>query len=179
MVLARMSSSRNPGKIVSPLADPPICLHRLERIGRAETLGGVVIATPTDATNRVRGDLNDGLPGFANAVAPVVTGLQHGDRVSSTMASTQPSDLDVEVVQAGILQGVARTSTGLHECDHVTGDVILSHLRWAVDAADDCVVASDAFDALCRHQHIQRTPVTKDGMRNSASNGLATGVKSD
>ena len=81
IVQARMSSSRYPGKVLAPLAGQPMILRQLERIGRAETLDGVVIATSTDATDDelaqllevngfdvVRGDLTDVLARFIKVI---------------------------------------------------------------------------------------------------------------
>ena len=81
IVQARMSSSRYPGKVLAPLAGQPMILRQLERIQRAETLDGIVVATSTDASddelaqliednefNVVRGDLNDVLARFIKAI---------------------------------------------------------------------------------------------------------------
>ena len=81
IVQARMSSSRYPGKVLAPLAGQPMILRQLERIQRAETLDGIVVATSTDASddelaqliednefNVVRGDLNDVLARFIKVI---------------------------------------------------------------------------------------------------------------
>ena len=81
IVQARMSSSRYPGKVLAPLAGQPMILRQLERIQRAETLDGIVVATSIDASDDqlaqlvkangfdvVRGDLDDVLARFIKAI---------------------------------------------------------------------------------------------------------------
>ena len=81
IVQARMTSSRMPGKVLAPLAGAPMILRQLERIARATTLDGIVVATSTDPSDdelaeivkaagyRVaRGDLNDVLARFITAM---------------------------------------------------------------------------------------------------------------
>ena len=81
IVQARMTSTRFPGKVLTPLAGEPMVIRQLERIQRAKTLGGIVIATSTDATDDelahllegsgfdvVRGDLNDVLARFVTVI---------------------------------------------------------------------------------------------------------------
>ena len=81
IVQARMSSSRYPGKVLAPLAGQPMILRQLERIQRAETLDGIVVATSIDASddelaqlikvngfNVVRGDLDDVLARFIKVI---------------------------------------------------------------------------------------------------------------
>ena len=78
---ARMTSTRFPGKVVADLAGQPMLLRQIERMKRAETLDGIVVATSTDASddelaqliednefNVVRGDLNDVLARFIKAI---------------------------------------------------------------------------------------------------------------
>jgi spore coat polysaccharide biosynthesis protein SpsF len=48
VVQARSSSSRLPGKVLMPLAGQPMILRQLERIARASTLDGIVVATSLD-----------------------------------------------------------------------------------------------------------------------------------
>ena len=81
IVQARMSSTRYPGKVLAPLAGQPMILRQLERIQRAETLDGIVVATSIDASddelaqlikvngfNVVRGDLDDVLARFIKVI---------------------------------------------------------------------------------------------------------------
>jgi spore coat polysaccharide biosynthesis protein SpsF len=81
IVQARMTSTRFPGKVLAPLAGEPMVIRQLERIARAESLDGIVVATSTDASDDelvrvleernievVRGDLNDVLARFITAM---------------------------------------------------------------------------------------------------------------
>ena len=81
IVQARMSSTRYPGKVLAPLAGQPMILRQLERIQRAETLDGIVVATSIDASDDqlaqlvkangfdvVRGDLDDVLARFIKVI---------------------------------------------------------------------------------------------------------------
>jgi spore coat polysaccharide biosynthesis protein SpsF len=45
IIEARMSSSRLPGKVLMPILGKPMIEHMVERLGRARTLDGIVIAT--------------------------------------------------------------------------------------------------------------------------------------
>ena len=81
IVQARMSSTRYPGKVLAPIAGQPMILRQLERIQRAETLDGIVVATSIHASDDqlaqlvkangfdvVRGDLNDVLARFIQVI---------------------------------------------------------------------------------------------------------------
>lgn len=48
VVQARTTSSRFPGKVLAPLVGEPMLIRQLERIRRAGTLDGMVVATSTD-----------------------------------------------------------------------------------------------------------------------------------
>lgn len=48
---ARMKSSRLPGKVLMPALDRPLIGHNIERILRARTIAGVVVATSDDASD--------------------------------------------------------------------------------------------------------------------------------
>ncbi|MEL6316179.1 MAG: glycosyltransferase family protein [Pseudomonadota bacterium] len=82
VVQARMSSSRLPGKVLAPILGRPMILRQLERIGRAETLDAVVVATSVEPSDDPladalaaagvaahRGPLDDVLARFGEAVA--------------------------------------------------------------------------------------------------------------
>ena len=77
IVQARMTSSRFPGKVLAPLAGQPMVIRQLERIQRATTLDGIVVATSRDPSDDelalaveafgvpvVRGSLDDVLARF-------------------------------------------------------------------------------------------------------------------
>ena len=51
IVQARTSSSRLPGKVLRPLAGEVMVLRQLQRISRAETLNGIVVATSDDPSD--------------------------------------------------------------------------------------------------------------------------------
>lgn len=81
IVQARTSSSRLPGKVLRPLAGEPMVLRQLERIGRAETVEGIVVATSDDPSDDelavlladsgydyIRGALEDVLARYLQAV---------------------------------------------------------------------------------------------------------------
>lgn len=81
VVQARTSSSRLPGKVLMPLAGQPMILRQLERIARASTLDGIVVATSDDPSDdelasivteagypAVRGSLTDVLGRFMDVL---------------------------------------------------------------------------------------------------------------
>ena len=81
IVQARMTSTRFPGKVLAPLVGQPMVLRQLERVRRATTLDGVIVATSTDPTDDeltgvveasgvpvVRGSLDDVLDRFITAM---------------------------------------------------------------------------------------------------------------
>jgi len=51
LLQARMSSSRLPGKVLAPLLGRPMLAQQLERLGRAESLDRLVVATSSDASD--------------------------------------------------------------------------------------------------------------------------------
>ena len=76
-----MTSSRMPGKVLAPLSGEPMIIRQLERIQRARSLDGLVVATSTDDSDDilasvvedfgvpvVRGSLDDVLARFLVAV---------------------------------------------------------------------------------------------------------------
>jgi len=78
---ARMSSTRFPGKVLSDLEGKPMVMRQIERISRAATLDGIVVATSTDSTDDkltnilhsggikvVRGDLDNVLERFIKVI---------------------------------------------------------------------------------------------------------------
>src|SRR5688572_19961677 len=56
---ARCSSSRLASKILTPLAGKPMVLHQMERIGRASSLTGLVLATSGEPSDDVLQELCD------------------------------------------------------------------------------------------------------------------------
>jgi len=53
IIQARMSSSRLPGKVLLDVAGKPILHHMLERLGKAESLDNIIVATTTDPSDDV------------------------------------------------------------------------------------------------------------------------------
>lgn len=80
LVQARMSSSRFPGKVLTPLAGKPMVIQQLERLARATHIDQIVVATSSDASDdplvetlhsfgysTFRGSLTDVLSRFTGA----------------------------------------------------------------------------------------------------------------
>ena len=78
---ARMSSSRLPGKVLSPLFGEPMIFRQIERLARARRIDRLVVATSTDGSDDAlaeacaargvavfRGSLDDVLDRFAGAL---------------------------------------------------------------------------------------------------------------
>ena len=53
IIQARMSSSRLPGKVLIDIAGKPMLLHMLERVQKANSIDGVLLATTTDSSDDV------------------------------------------------------------------------------------------------------------------------------
>lgn len=81
VVQARTSSARLPGKVLQPVEGMPMILHQLERIGRAQNVDGIVVATSVDPSDDelseilvdagygvVRGPLDDVLDRFIDVL---------------------------------------------------------------------------------------------------------------
>lgn len=81
IVQARMTSSRLPGKVLAPLVGRPMVVRQLERIARASSLDGIVVATSSDSSDDeltavvsdwgvpvVRGSLKDVLDRYVTAM---------------------------------------------------------------------------------------------------------------
>src|SRR4051812_28949142 len=78
---ARTSSTRLPGKVLMDLVGAPMLARQIERVRRARSIGALVVATSTDASDDAvaalcqglavachRGPLNDVLARFAGAL---------------------------------------------------------------------------------------------------------------
>ena len=79
---ARVSSTRLPGKVLAPILGEPMIARQVERIGRASSIGDLVIATSSDQSDDplaawaeaegltvYRGSLDDVLGRFVGAIA--------------------------------------------------------------------------------------------------------------
>ena len=51
LLQARMSSSRLPGKVLKPILGKPMLLRQLERVGRAQSLDHLIVATSSDPSD--------------------------------------------------------------------------------------------------------------------------------
>ncbi|HJZ73270.1 MAG TPA: glycosyltransferase family protein [Vicinamibacterales bacterium] len=107
---ARVSSSRLPRKVLKPILGRPMLLHQIDRVRRARTLDGLVVATSTDPGDNAiealcaaagvrcyRGSLNDVLDRFYQAALPWQP--QHVVRLTGDCPLADPDLID-RVVRA-------------------------------------------------------------------------------
>lgn len=89
IVQARMTSSRMPGKVLAPLVGQPMVIRQLERIARASSLDGIVVATSSDSSDD---DLAVVVQGWG---VPVVRGSLTDvlDRFVTVMDAYQPTNV--------------------------------------------------------------------------------------
>ncbi|MBT4949009.1 MAG: glycosyltransferase family protein [Actinobacteria bacterium] len=128
------------------------------------------------------------------------------DYLSNTLDPTFPDGVDVEVVRVRALRALARLDTDTHEREHVTlgiyrrpeqfvvrnftGDPDLSNLRWTVDSPEDLEFVRWVYTKLfytnpkfdlaeileLLGENIDKSRTDSDSRRNSALDGLNTGV---
>ena len=128
------------------------------------------------------------------------------DYLSNTLDPTFPDGVDVEVVRVRALRALARLDTDIHEREHVTlgiyrrpeqfvvrnftGDPDLSNLRWTVDSPEDLEFVRWVYTKLfytnpkfdlaeileLLGENIDKSRTDSDSRRNSALDGLNTGV---
>jgi len=128
------------------------------------------------------------------------------DYLSNTLDPTFPDGVDVEVVRVRALRALARLDTDIHEREHVTlgiyrrpeqfvvrnftGDPDLSNLRWTVDSPEDLEFVRWVYTKLfytnpkfdfaeileLLGENIGKSRTDSDSRRNSALDGLNTGV---
>ena len=128
------------------------------------------------------------------------------DYLSNTLDPTFPDGVDVEVVRVRALRALARLDTDIHEREHVTlgiyrrpeqfvvrnftGDPDLSNLRWTVDSPEDLELVRWVYTKLfytnpkfdfaeileLLGENIGKSRTDSDSRRNSALDGLNTGV---
>ena len=121
---ARMSSTRLPGKVLKPLLGRPMMLRQIERLGHAQGLDGVLVATSThpsdDAIARVcadagisvaRGSLEDVLDRYWQAAA-TVQGVQHVVRLTADCPLADWRVIDA-CVELHLSRGAAYTSNSV------------------------------------------------------------------
>ena len=122
IVQARTSSSRLPGKVLRPLAGVPMVLRQLERIGRAETVEGIVIATSEDPSDDelaallsdsgydyIRGSLDDVLARYLQAIDEYHPDVVVRLTADCPMISSRVIDLVVERFHASDADYVSNT----------------------------------------------------------------------
>lgn len=87
---ARMASTRMPGKVLAPLAGRPMILQQIDRIRRARSLDGLVVATSVDPSDDVLVDA------LTTEGVDVVRGPQH-DVLARYIAVLDQRDADAVV----------------------------------------------------------------------------------
>jgi spore coat polysaccharide biosynthesis protein SpsF len=163
---ARMSSTRLPGKVLTPLVGAPMVLRQIERLRRARHLTEIVIATSTQASDDVlarlcedngvalyRGDLHDVLGRFHGALAAT----------NNTGGWTYPKGLDVEICKTSALFAASREAVDPYEREHVTPFIYRRPerfrvhsvrrdppwpYRWTVDTPEDFAFVEAVYQAL-------------------------------
>ncbi|MFM8154865.1 MAG: cytidylyltransferase domain-containing protein [Actinomycetes bacterium] len=130
IVQARMTSTRFPGKVLSPLLGEPMILRQLERVCRARHLESLIIATSTDPSDDplvevletagysvFRGPLDDVLARFIGAIDDFQsrTGCMVDVVVRLTadcpLASPEVIDEVIDVFQSSAADYVSNTMT--------------------------------------------------------------------
>ena len=122
IVQARTSSTRLPGKVLKPLAGAPMILRQLERVSRAGTLDGVVVATSDDASDNdlavlltnagydiVRGPLEDVLARFTDVLDRYQPDVVVRITADCPLISPTVIDLVVEQFHASVADYVSNT----------------------------------------------------------------------
>lgn len=91
---ARMTSSRLPGKVLMEAAGKPMLHHMIERLGRAPSLDGIVVATTLNATDDPVADLAErlGVGCFRGS---------EDDVLARVLGAAQAHDIDVIVEMTG------------------------------------------------------------------------------
>lgn len=120
IIQARVSSTRLPGKVLLPILGEPMLGRQIERVRRAETLDGLLVATSTDPSDDAlealcasvgvpcaRGSLDDVLDRFVQAARP--TGAEHVVRLTGDCPLIDPAIID-RVVRTHIEGGFDYTS---------------------------------------------------------------------
>lgn len=147
---ARMSSSRLPGKVLQPILGEPMIFRQLERLARASSLDGLVIATSVDESDDelaaalasrgydvVRGSLDDVLGRYVQVIeeyAPKAV-----VRLTADCPLASPSVID-QVVQEFLASDLDYFSNTLEPSfpDGVDVEVVkASVLQWVASNSDD------------------------------------------
>ena len=120
---ARMSSSRLPGKVLSPVLGEPMLLRQIERIKRARQISQLIVATSSessdDAIERVcatrqvscfRGDLDDVLDRFYQIAKR--SAAEHVVRLTADCPLIDPQLID-DVIELHLKGGFNYTSNAI------------------------------------------------------------------
>lgn len=110
VIQARMTSSRLPGKVLRPILGKPMLTLLLERLARARTLGGIVVAMTTNAADDplqalcedrslpfFRGDEHDVLGRFEGAIQACAPNAEVVVRITSDCPLLDPNIVDAQV----------------------------------------------------------------------------------
>ena len=147
---ARVTSSRLPGKVLEPILGVPMIGRQIERLTRASSLDGLVVATSVDASDDelvsylgtigvsvVRGPLDDVLGRFVavlDSYSPSVVVRLTGD---CPLASPGLLDRVVGEFRARDLDYVSNTMVPTYP-DGVDVEVVRADaLRWVAEHSDD------------------------------------------
>jgi len=122
IVQARTSSSRLPGKVLLPLTGEPMILRQLERIARARSLDGIVVATSEDPSDDelavlladsgydyIRGSLEDVLARYVQTLDEYRPDVAVRLTADCPLTSPQVIDLVVERFHASSADYVSNT----------------------------------------------------------------------
>jgi spore coat polysaccharide biosynthesis protein SpsF len=130
IIQARMSSSRLPGKVLQEIAGKPILQHMLERVQKAKSLDGIVIATTTDPSDDVleqfclkldvpcyRGSLPDVLDRYYQSAAKFQADVIVRLTADCPLMDPEILDLTVEVFLGRSLENILSTSSKSPDID--------------------------------------------------------------
>ena len=166
IVQARLSSTRLPGKVMAPILGEPMIVRQLERTRRARTLGKILVATSTDASDDplaamlesrgfpvFRGPLHDVLGRYAQAAA-TVENATHVVRMTADCPLIDPEIID-EAVRLALASGADYTGNVEQRTFPVGLDVEVAAVGALRTAAAE---AADAYDREHVTPFLRRQP---------------------
>ncbi len=155
IVQARMASTRLPGKVLAPVAGEPMILRQLQRVERARSLDGIVVATSTDPSDDelesivrhagyrvVRGALDDVLSRYIAAID------------SSKAEVVVRITADCPLISPRVIDEVVRMFQG-SDADYVSNTLEPTY----PDGLDVEVVSADVLRAVC---DVTRDPAERE-----------------